>query len=312
VATAVESATTIEAAAAPIQAAAAPIQAAAAPKRLSPWEAWHLLSLDAPSVAALWACFFARTMRVSLPWHAPLMLALGTWLIYVADRLLDGFLLKPEAQLRLRHLFHARHRLSFLCAAAISSGTLVWLIVAKMSPIARREDTLLFLLSLLYLFCVHKPNGASRSWLPKELAVGIVFAAATAVPTWSRIPSDRLALMPAVALFAALCWLNCIAIERWENDLAPDGLAKANATTRWTANHLTQMAITLVVVSGWMGGISGMHSSPVMSSYAATMLSCLLFVGVDRAKASFSAISLRILADLALLTPVLFLPFMPR
>lgn len=288
------------------------IAASPAPERLSPAEAWHLLSLDAPSVAALWAWFFARTMRVGLPWHAPLLLGLGTWLIYVADRLLDGFLRKPEVPLRLRHRFHARHRGAFLSAAGVVSGVLLWLIVEKMHPAARREDTVLFLLSLLYLFVVHRPAGASRSWLPKELAVGIVFAAAAAVPTWSRADSGRLAMLPAVALFAALCWLNCIAIERWENEFTPEGLAISNPTTRWTAEHLRGMAITLASLSVSMGSVALAKSSSTAAVYFAVLSSSVILVAIHNARRRLTFLGLRIAADAALLTPLLLLPFMAR
>jgi len=278
--------------------------------RLTVLQAWHLFSLDAPTVAALWAIFFARATRVSLAWPSPAILALGTWLIYVADRILDGYRPCAGARLHERHRFHARHRAAFLCAGVVVGGILVWLIADKMFPAARREDTVLFLLSLLYLFLVHKPFARSRSWLPKELAVGIVFAAATAVPAWSRIESGRLTLLPAVALFAALCWLNCIAIERWENDFAVDGLANLNATTLWTAEHLRPMAIFLMATSGVMWAVAGAGSSPMAWPYAAVMGSCSVFVIVDRRRERFSAIHLRILADLALLAPIFVLPFL--
>ena len=79
---------------------------------------WHLLSLDAPTVAALWCWAFRRATRLPLaPW-LPLALAMGTWLFYVADRLLDAQL-SPEAALRERHRFHDRHRGWFLAIAAL-------------------------------------------------------------------------------------------------------------------------------------------------------------------------------------------------
>src|SRR5271156_21025 len=38
---------------------------------LAEW--WHLLSLDAPTVAALWSWFFARAMHLHLPLIPPLL-----------------------------------------------------------------------------------------------------------------------------------------------------------------------------------------------------------------------------------------------
>ena len=51
---------------------------------------WHLLSLDAPTVAGLWCWAFGRAVRLHLSPRLPVALALGTWLFYVADRLLDA------------------------------------------------------------------------------------------------------------------------------------------------------------------------------------------------------------------------------
>ena len=49
-------------------------------------------------MAVVWACLFARTMHLRLPWFATLILALGTSLIYITDRLLDG---APHGELKL-------------------------------------------------------------------------------------------------------------------------------------------------------------------------------------------------------------------
>jgi hypothetical protein len=278
-------------------------------------ERWHLLSLDAPTVAALWSWFFAQAVHIDLPWHAPLLLALGTWLIYVADRILDGTRSGASKPLRERHYFHANHRKAFLIASAAVGCTLLWLIIARMSANARFEDTILFAAALLYLVLIHKPRVGGTSWLPKELAVGIVFAAASAVPAWSRLNSSRDGLFPAIALFAALCWLNCVAIERWEN-LTPQGQlqpADAHRTTEWAASHFQGTAAVLALISMALAVVSQKRLSPVSSSgalYLAAAISALALGLIDRRRKDFSALQLRIAADLALLTPIVFLPFL--
>ncbi len=284
-------------------------------------ECWHLLSLDAPTIAALWSWFFARAMRIELPWHAPLLLALGTWLVYVADRILDGTRSTPSSPLRERHHFHARHRKAFLIAGGAAGVALLWLIVARMSANARYEDTVLFAAALLYLVLVHKPRTGRTSWLPKELAVGIVFAAATAVPAWSRLGSglhsERTALFPAVALFAAVCWLNCVAIERWEN-LTPDGHSQspgAHYTTLWAARNFAFVASAIVAISGIaaviLTGLSTVWAwREAATIYLASGAAALTLAILDHHRKSLSTLQLRIAADLALLTPLLFLPFL--
>ena len=283
-------------------------------------EHWHLLSLDAPTIAALWSWFFARAMRIDLPWHAPLLLALGTWLVYVADRILDGTRANPTSPLRERHRFHAQHRKAFLTAGAIVGCALLWLIVSRMSANARYEDTILFSAALLYLVFVHKPRLGGINWLPKELAVGIVFAAATAVPAWSRLGSglhsalnsERLALFPAVALFATLCWLNCIAIERWEN-LNPHGQLNsydAHSTTRWAAQHFPPAALFLAGISGAFASTSITTNPGTLAVYLAVTSADLCLTAIDLRREKLSSLHLRVAADAALLTPLILIPLL--
>jgi len=52
-----------------------------------PLRLWHLASLDAPTVAVVWTLGFAWAASVRLPPWIPVLLALATWAVYVADRL---------------------------------------------------------------------------------------------------------------------------------------------------------------------------------------------------------------------------------
>jgi hypothetical protein len=241
-----------------------------------------------------------------------LLLALGTWLVYVADRILDGYHRDPTIPLRQRHLFHTRHRKAFLAAAVAAAGILIWLICARMTANVRHEDTILFAAAMLYFFLVHKPGSGSKHWLPKELAVGAVFAAATAVPAWSRLDTGRAALFPAVVVFAALCWLNCVAIERWEN-LSPNGELQspgAHSTTRWTAGYLRPSALALALLTGILAAVSITHHLGTIAIYLATMISALSLAMIDLSRERISRLHLRIAADAALLTPLFFLPLL--
>ena len=307
---------------------------------------WHLFSLDAPTVAALWSWFFLRIAHVDAPLFSSLLLALGTWLIYVADRILDGFAPRDRRFLRERHFFYIRYRAAFTIAAAALAGVLAWLVLTRMSATARREDALLFLLALLYFFLVHIPKHWTKqfsrrsrpkeqsglpsspeegqyallskvhdsrridleSWLPKELAVGVIFAAATAVPAWSRMSSGHARLLPAMALFAALCWLNCVAIERWENPQFPhESAAPQHMTTVWAARHLRRIALCIACLSALLAIISTGHPSSTTAPYLACLLAACLFLLLDCFREHMSAMQLRVAADAALLTPLLFL-----
>jgi hypothetical protein len=275
---------------------------------------WHLLSLDAPTVAALWSWSFARAMHIHLPWSAPLLLALGTWLVYIADRILDGLRGVASGQLRERHFFYARHRALALAAGALASLAPLWLVLTRMNPAARREDVVLFAAALVYFCLIHlwAPQSTSRieRWFPKEVAVAIVFAPAVAVPVWSRLQDHRNLLVPPVIFFALLCWLNCVAIDKWEQSSWSHAHAlratQPHRSTRWTQRYLPLVACGIALFAA-IASVSSIFSAAPMamtSVYLACTISALLFLAFDRSQ--LGSFDLRITADAALLTPLLF------
>lgn len=56
----------------------------------APVKLWHLSSLDAPTVAVVWSLGFGWAAGVRLPFWVPVLIALGTWAVYIGDRLLDA------------------------------------------------------------------------------------------------------------------------------------------------------------------------------------------------------------------------------
>ncbi len=299
---------------------------------------WHVLSLDAPTVAALWCWALARAVNIHLPLAAPLMLALGTWLLYVADRLLDGLLAPQPARLRERHLFHRRHRPAFLVAWMCGAGTLAVLVVRCMPAFVVRAYLVLGVCAFLYLLLVHIRGLRLTARLipfarffPKELAVGIIFATATVIPTWERLrrtapPQPVAPLLLLLPLFAALCTLNCIAIEIWESienrSCRAGGRDRRGSErnqiplhplTRVLARHLTLASLVLGAVATLGAGLSWMHLDnwPAAAVTLALALSAALFALLDRRRSHLSPQALRIAADTVLLTPLLLLPVLP-
>jgi hypothetical protein len=258
---------------------------------------WHVLSLDAPTVAAVWAWIFAHSFQVQLPVVSIAILTLGTWIIYISDRLLDGWRTLRPSEMRERHHFHFRHRCSLLIAGGCISAVLLWLIVERMSVPARREDTILFLVALVYFMTIHSRPSNLRFAFPKELAVGSIFAAATAIPAWSRLQRHPVALIGAIILFAILCWLNCFGIERWEN---PEKFQHHNF-------RFVLMAMIICSIGGLLAAYYS--NSRATQLYAAEAISAGLLLSLDSSQLKFTPMALRIGADLALLTPLLILPW---
>ena len=88
-------------------------------KASGPLVLWHLLSLDAPTVAALWTWFIARANHIRLPLASPVAMALAVWMLYAADRLLDARLLDTSPR---RHITNSKPATSSIIATAAPSA----------------------------------------------------------------------------------------------------------------------------------------------------------------------------------------------
>jgi hypothetical protein len=305
---------------------------------------WHLLSLDAPTVATLWTLFIARCSHLNLPWTALAAMFTAVWMIYAADRLLDARLLDArlldtplldsrlsESGLEARHRFHHRHRTAFLTVILFGSVALATLL-HRIDPRALYLYVLLATLLAAWMILIHirpEPNGSTRR-LPKELAVGVFFPAAVFIPTLARTTPTATAihflgwaadwirpnLLPSAILFACVCTLNCLCLYAWEHPAPrPQDPAtpahdqpqrpQAHWTTRWATAHLTQLALSLLAAST----IATFSLSPPIALPAlACSLSTAALFALNLYRRRLSPIHLRAAADLVLLTPILLLP----
>jgi len=307
--------------------AAAPNPAAslvfAAPRALA---FWHLASLDAPTVAIVWSLAFAWAGRVQLPMWVPLLLALVTWSVYVIDRLLDASagIREPSSHiLRERHIFHWRHRRMLLPMAIGSACAALVIILVFMPPITRARDSVLAAAALAYFSGVHSGCGAwkfpfrwPRSFARKEFFVAVLFTAGCALPAWHQphmlaAPSRAAwAFWIPAAAFAALAWLNCTCIQRWESSGASRGapLASANRMPHSRRPAMVFIAGLLLACASLLVALAGASHHPRSAALlAAGCLSSLLLAILDRTRHRFSPLALRATADLVLLTPLALL-----
>jgi hypothetical protein len=266
--------------------------------RLNPLALWHLLSLDAPTVAALWTWFIARANHVPLPATSVAAMAIAVWLLYAADRLLDARTLHGP-HLEARHHFHHRHRAAFMLGIAMAT-----LALAILLPALSLEALRLYLVegSFLvgYFILIHATGSAHR--LPKELAVGLFFAAATFIPTISRVPALRLPLLLPAILFAGLCSLNCLFIYAWEHPASR--LQGAHPATQLALRYLQPLAF---LVMGTAVTLTFLDVRVPRRLLVVIVLSTALLLTLHRFRHAFSSTTLRAAADLVLLTPLLFL-----
>lgn len=271
---------------------------------------WHLLSLDAPSVASLWVWFIASGNHIRLPLSSIAAMFIAVWMLYAADRLLDARLLdshaEPEQHLEARHFFHYCHRTGFLAGILVASAALTPLLL-RLSADAVHLYLILGGLLFGYFILIHATRSAHR--FPKEIAVGIFFAAAIFIPTVARFPELRLALLPSALLFASVCSLNCLFIYAWEHDpefpVYPDH--PVHAITRFALAHLCLFAAIVSVTGTLFALFDCVAPWPIPLAIA---LSASLLLVLHYGRRQFSALTLRAAADLALLAPILLFPFL--
>jgi len=293
-----------------------------------PVRLWHLASLDAPTVAVVWMLGLAWAAKTPLPAWNDVLLALVAWAVYIADRLLDAQANLSSFhyhRLRQRHRFHWRHRRFFVptaIAAALAAGCIVFVFM----PIAALErNGVLATAALAYFTGIHRrqkrlsgehrPPPACRTsvqpaklalpwhpadWVSKELLVGLLFTAACALPVIGRataVPGHALwTLFTSVAFYAALAWLNCHAIERWES---------REKTSR--VSNVFAPAI-LLSVAGLLLAATFCSAQPRPAALIeAAAVSALLLALLHRLRSHLTPLALRAAADLVLLTPAILL-----
>ncbi|HVN92313.1 MAG TPA: hypothetical protein VMT38_01380 [Terracidiphilus sp.] len=286
---------------------------------------WHLASLDAPTVAVVWSLGFAWADAVHVAGSALLVLALAAWSAYVCDRLLDARLeiLSPaESDLRERHFFHRRHRRLLAPLALTAAGVAAVLAVSLLPTMVREAGLILGAAALIYFLGVHAPRfvKGQRSLpkrLNKEMLVAVLFTAGCILAAWSRpnvsgaLKSCGWCFWISAVYFAALAWLNCSSIARWESraQTGNDSLKFERLLSVGRASHgaKSYAAFLIAMVGLLLAFVTGSFRARAAAMLAAGAASALLLALLDRMQARMTPLALRIAADLVLLTPLLLL-----
>ena len=273
-----------------------------ATRRTWPWWLWpHLLSFDAPVVALVWQRWWERTTGTALPLSREIILGLGVWLIYLADRLADNADDRPQGENAARHRFSRRFRGVLRPAAGSAALALAILSCAALPGVEFRSGMVLLALAVGYFWLVHCWPG--RGWstvLPKEAVVGGMFSAGTAFFVVCRSRDIPAAFWVHGGLFAAVCFLNCALITKWERherDLR-ESSSLLNAFPRFSA-HLRGAGACLT--------LAALIVSATTMTWTAIPIavSAALLIGLDWSAPKMPGDTLRVLADVVLLTPLL-------
>jgi hypothetical protein len=268
----------------------------------------NLLCLDAPIVAVAWQWLFGRIFAAQLTLPVRELLFLTAWLIYLADRFADIIGLRPESPISLRHQFCRGHMVGWWIAIVV-------IFFFDLSIAIRNLDLQMFLLGgtlaalcFLYLF-LNRSLGGKWPLLPmKEKAIGLLFAAGTALGVVAHLPGLTIAFGVALLLFAILCTYNCLSIAAWEREL-DEAQAKATFMTGWpkAARALDAIGYGLVVAAIGFGLI-WRFALPLWLCLAG---SAFLLVRLNNS-AHLARDRRTALADIVMLTPFLVLLFSLR
>lgn len=269
------------------------------------WLLPNLLSLDAPLVAVSWLYVFSKTWCLGyLPWESYLILGLAVWSIYIADRLLDISILGSESpNLAARHKFHQQHRKFFSLALVISSMVVIALIIYRM-PMSIYGKLLPGGVLIAAFFGLSMLATQDQEEIPhaKNIIAGIAFAFGTAI--FAQLYRTGFDLREMIAsrefiIFATLCTLNISSIDIWEHSSrTSDSETKAGDELSLT------LPLTLLAATALASALLNNNDTSRPFFYAILTATALLYT-LNRKRAKFSMDALRVLADVAMVAPVL-------
>lgn len=222
-----------------------------------PCLAWpSMLSLDAVMVAVVWQQLLMRGFcHRGSTWPECISLGATVWLIYVADRLLDGARLDVNVPHALRHAFYLHHRRIFLTLWIVVLAVSAFVVAHYLPHELLRGGLLLASAVLMYGASVHflpmrsrAISGASSHLssamrLPKEVRVGVLFAMGVSLSVWTALlaggANERLlaSLAMTTCVLAILFGANCVLVARFERELDEAQSFASIATARPETNH---------------------------------------------------------------------------
>jgi len=190
--------------------------------------------------------------------------------------------------------------------------------------VERNAGVRLGLLLVLYLAGIHAFRGRFSWALPKEIFVGVVFACGVTLSIWSRGGELRWHECVPWAFFALLCCLNCLAIENWENDGRRGAMSGGvirevgHRFALWTSSPLwpssrlwttsrrgTRITVLAAALAGLtlVGFLTQGAGGALRYEWMAVCLGALLLLALNLCRRNLSPVTLRVLADVAVLLP---------
>ena len=277
----------------------------------------HVASLDAPLVGIAWQHALARCFGVRLEPVAYAILFLSIWLAYSGDRWLDVVIGRGIREATERHRFARRFAVPMTALWLALFILDIVVAIRFLEPDLLNSGWFLFAAVLAYL-ALAQWHRVALARIPKEVVAGGLFAIGTAWFAFARLLSSAetsfvgvAVAAVAVAMYAAMCILNCLAISSWEY-----ALDRRRGEPAWTSREqlgsLVRVGARALQALALLGAMAMLVLAPEGDRFGAA--SCFLAIALAaralgwlhlRAE-GFDVGLLRAVADLLLLTPLLF------
>ena len=299
----------------------------------APFWLWpNLLSLDAPLVAVAWMWMLSQALRVgyiqsSVWWILPLAI----WCVYVADRLLDAWTRPKMRDASPRHRFHWRWRWLLLLGVVLGSGVCAYHALYVLPRSIFSAGLVALMLCVVYfLLAFLRFQGIPYA---KNFLAGMIFAMGVGIPV--NVASSALLITDLnevfyalrhtgfsdalwnfgdmviktlvliflycreVWVFGLLCMMNITAIDLWEK-------AEFESDDVLAYTHEAVLTLGLIILAGGSLLFAAMKADEYSKPYFyAIMVAAALLQVLNHYRERFSMNALRVLADVALILPLL-------
>ncbi len=261
-----------------------------------------MLSLDAPAVALAWQWLLARVAHAPLAWHHVFILGTAVWLVYAADRWIEGWRLVPERVLTQRHWFYLRWRWPVFAIWLVMAATGL---TAALTQLSSREIAAGFIVLapvLIYLLS-HQLVHRDHPWrAPKELCVALLFTAGVSCFQIAFAPGAVRVLSIPLMLFAVLCLANCTLISFWETEVDRTHGQTSLALQFPRGHRLVRLLPWLLALLA--AGFAARETGIMQTAALCAAASGGLLGAVDLAHVRCGRQLARVLAEVALMTPL--------
>jgi hypothetical protein len=266
------------------------------------WQWLTVLSLDAPLVAILWQALFASLVDVRLPWHDPVLLGLAVWMVYAADRWIEGLRLEPEIVQTSRHLFYIRHRWPVFWTVVVVAMVTVVIALRHLESMELKAGVMLVVPTLLYLFSHQLLHRHHPLRLPKEICIAVIFSLGCALAPVVHAPDRWMLLLVPSLLFCLLCFANCALISLWEKEV---DFSHGQTSLAWQIGKAARFIHSLPWLAMIAGGVLWAMSEAVMRPALVCVATSGGLLGLlDSVQPTIGRLHARAAIDFTMMTPV--------